>query len=607
MPEQIKLPGFNQPLNVYRPNPVEGEQWQFPHALDSDCYNEGISVRERRMLDFINQITDKLDWDRKVEDENIVRKWRTEACVRSEELEDDYLSSTMFDYCIAELRDKARYYRQSQMVSVWDCEAAVVKSDTVVPATLANSLRRTVRVLEEVPDSQKDWHPGSEGKVLDLLHPSLFPLIRGRSRALPTGTVPLAGCAQRTGDGETVALELDDRLKAYCKEVGHLLPKPLPEWGSFQWLPSNVQFGPDGRPKIVSYINNLHPNKHLELYGVLEQFVAAAIPLWNECLSWVEPRLRIPFCGGSDDDFTVPDGITFTPAAEEVESPDQLRSYTLAEAKENDIRWTDSFDNWFTANRVLIQPEPEPFRSREQWEARKEHRPVDLRQKFAESGMQVIFKLANIHLTPDNPEYTGGTWHIEGALNEHIVATALYYYDEDNITPSHLAFRQSLDAEEMRMIPAQGEYRSMELFYGIDSEDPAIQRLGQVQTRCGRLLAFPNILQHRVQPFHLADATRPGHRKILAMFLVDPHIPILSTANVPPQRQDWWAEEVRQVSPFRALPLEIFEMVMQHVDGFPLRWDEAVAVRADLMAERGAMTQHFNEEMEEQSFSFCEH
>jgi hypothetical protein len=41
-------------------------------------------------------------------------------------------------------------------------------------------------------------------------------------------------------------------------------------------------------------------------------------------------------------------------------------------------------------------------------------------------------------------------------------------------------------------------------------------------TREGRALFFPNVYQHRVEPFELADKTRPGHRKIVALFLVDP-------------------------------------------------------------------------------------
>jgi len=35
---------------------------------------------------------------------------------------------------------------------------------------------------------------------------------------------------------------------------------------------------------------------------------------------------------------------------------------------------------------------------------------VDLAKDFTASGLQIIFKLANIHLTPEKPEYEGGSW-----------------------------------------------------------------------------------------------------------------------------------------------------------------------------------------------------
>ena len=69
--------------------------------------------------------------------------------------------------------------------------------------------------------------------------------------------------------------------------------------------------------------------------------------------------------------------------------------------------------------------------------------------------------------------------------------------------------------------------------FGVESEGPGLQFVGSVETREGRLLTFPNILHHQVQPFSLADPTKPGHRKILALFLVNPHLKVLSTENVP--------------------------------------------------------------------------
>jgi len=50
------------------------------------------------MLAFINKISDKPEWERKVFDEEIVSKWRAEGVVRSEELGDLVLSEKMFDF-----------------------------------------------------------------------------------------------------------------------------------------------------------------------------------------------------------------------------------------------------------------------------------------------------------------------------------------------------------------------------------------------------------------------------------------------------------------------------------------------------------------------------
>lgn len=43
---------------------------------------------------------------------------------------------------------------------------------------------------------------------------------------------------------------------------------------------------------------------------------------------------------------------------------------------------------------------------------------VDLRRNHGK--LQIIVKLANIHLTPENPSYDGGTWHVEGQWNENM-------------------------------------------------------------------------------------------------------------------------------------------------------------------------------------------
>lgn len=127
----------------------------------------------------------------------------------------------------------------------------------------------------------------------------------------------------------------------------------------------------------------------------------------------------------------------------------------------------------------------------------------------------------------------------------------------------------------------------LEIIFGCHRYGPALQKIGNVLTKQGRLLTFPNTLQHLVEPFQLADPSCPGHRKILALFLVDPNIQILSTANIPCQQRDWWAESVWLSTQgpknyLGKLPTEIWDMIVDMVEEFPLELKEARALRQEL-------------------------
>ncbi|TPX16400.1 uncharacterized protein E0L32_004049 [Thyridium curvatum] len=584
--ERVSLPGFGLPAD-HDPNCVKA----FPHAIGdmSVLQSLGVSYRERRMMAFIGSITDKPEWERKVFDESIVAKWKEEAMSMTAPTEDDnfddqddvFLSEKMFQNCILELQDKATRFKETGLINTIDAEVTVVKSDTNVSPDLAAALKSAVKVLEDVPESFKDWHPRSDNLVLDLLHPSLFPVVYGQSYVLPSEKITLQSWNSYESTPELVP---GFQKSEEDRPFGSL---PI-GWGSYQWLPTDIKWTEAG-PSIAGYINNLHPEEHKVLYPVLEKFVGAAVPMWEECLSWWSDRRRQKFSRTDDEeDYYLPEGA----------------AYDIPEDNDgDDYKWTDEYEEWWTQHRIIKFREPDdfkPFAEQVDLSAR-----LDFTREFPD-GLQVIFKLANIHLTPEKPRYGGGTWHIEGALNERIAATALFYYDEDNITESRLAFRQGIDSEHLIMIPEQSAHTSLEKYLGVEQDGNPIQNLGTVLTRPGRMLAFPNALQHKVQPFELADPKRPGHRKILAMFLIDPYRRVLSTANVPPQRRDWWAPQVRSVPAFARLPLEIFEHIMSFVE-FPLSWEWAVETREALMDERSAMTGKVEEEMNENAISFCEH
>jgi len=96
---RTQLPGFGLPIDhLPKWTRDSSTSKRFPHAIADFFASAGVSLRERRMLAFINKISDKPEWERKVFDEEIVSKWRAEGVVRSEELGDLVLSEKMFDF-----------------------------------------------------------------------------------------------------------------------------------------------------------------------------------------------------------------------------------------------------------------------------------------------------------------------------------------------------------------------------------------------------------------------------------------------------------------------------------------------------------------------------
>ncbi|MGW3989942.1 DUF4246 domain-containing protein [Streptomyces sp. NPDC004830] len=490
-------------------------------ASRSTAFARPRTLRELQMMECSAHIRAKPGWFDKMNDPGIVATWTREAVAQGlTEAQVAFVVAELAHY--AALRDERTGIEVAAVDGVW-------QSDTLVDDTLRSRLRDAVKVLEEVPESERDWHPGSDGQVLDLVHPSLFCLVR-----------EVSGAPERAWRNPT------DR---YSKH----------EFSErFQWLPTDVDVDDEGDVTFRSYINNVHPEKHRELASVLPELFARMRPLWENVLTDLRhPRpLRIeadPY-GWYDSEPEYPDKASFTDEA------------AYAEAYR---AWQQALDAWWE-NRRPVVPDAPVFSppAVPDGSAR-----VDLRGR----RLQVIVKLATLHLTPDKPEYPGGSWHVEGMLNERIVSTGIYYWDSDNITESRLGFRTALDDPDYE----QNDDNGLREVYGLEDEDALNQVLGSAPTPAGRCLAFPNTLQHRVGSFRLKDPARPGHRKILAFFLVDPSERIVSTSDVPPQ-QPWSGTSTMTL-------------------------DQAKAYREELMRERKFFVAEHNEQLYEREFSLCEH
>lgn len=473
------------------------------------------TLRELEMTRLSALIRAKPQWYVKMTDADIVAKWTQEAA-------DQGMTEAQIRYVLAELayyaglRDEQTGIEVSGVDGVW-------QSDTLIDDELRSRLRAAVRVLEDVPEAERDWHPGSDGQVLDLVHPSLFCLVRG---------VSLPDDAPWPSHGKDEArYALSDK---------------------FQWLPTDVEVGEDGHVEFLSYVNNVHPEEHRDLESVLPVFFERMRPLFENVLT----DLRFPRSVRIEAD----------PYSWYTDEPEWPGNDDDADARQ---AYWKAVDDWWQNRRPVIPDAPDftPPTPPDDF-AR-----VDLRGR----RLQVIVKLANIHLTPDQPEYPGGSWHVEGMMNERIVSTGIYYWDSENITDSRLSFRAAIDNPSYE----QNDHDGVREVYGLESEDALNQVLGAAESRPGRALAFPNILQHHVDPFRLADPSRAGHRKILVFFLVEPSVRIVSTADVPPQQP--WAQT-------STMTLE-----------------QAKEYRSQLMQERKYFVDEHNEDVYEREFSLCEH
>ncbi|TFK53668.1 hypothetical protein OE88DRAFT_1696699 [Heliocybe sulcata] len=602
----------------------EEEEWPyFPDPFHAGR-GDAMTLVERRIRVLIGEIMEKTNWWNKVRDDSIVANWRKEFVEQDAErvrkfwpensepaptVPDDPqeivdmwnrtwrirrkpvregspwpkkpITKVQLNYafdwlrCLADQRDADRGIEASHIPKVY-------QAYNIVPTDLRDALIRGAALLESVPEAQKDWHPGSDGLVLDLVHPSLYCFRLGKSLAKHPDT--------RSLYAPTIQQYIEQRRDLtghYMPEIDHKAPCFSIQ---HQWLPTDFSVSEAGEVASLSYINNLHPDEHKPLYqtlsGILEQFV----PLWERVLGDLKkpqrPLLEIDPYRWYDQG---PRRSTPEPAEEAF-----LAQHTSSPHLAGRAFW-HIYSLWDEKNEPFI-PEPSAFTP-----------PTKEFYSLLGRDIQVIVKMANIVLTPENPSYPGGSWHVEGMLNERIVATGIYYYDSCNISESHLSFRQGFHEEKLKY--QQSDDKGYFQVYGLDGNGgPLNQELGSVKTNEGKCLVFPNILQHRVSPFQLEDLSKPGHRKILAFFLVDPAMTVLSTSVVPPQQLDWYMRETASLPGMRTLPQELLDIITDELrrDG-AITLEQAKEEREKLMQERSNFVTVHNDQMFEHEWNMCEH
>lgn len=412
----------------------------------------------------------------------------------------------------------------------------VWKSDTLISPQLKADLRNGAAVLEDAPEKEKDWHPNTNETVLNLIHPSLFPIMYGISGRVE-GPIDYekddfiskcagAGTPYYDSDSEELDSEQEDDSPVVdegdnsdgddsdagqgthgpgqgpyqinsSSDNGRPTRKQLERLGGgggiapfrsnrYCWLPTDFSLSQDGTVHALGYINNLHPKEHAPLYKTITTILGRCVPLWEHVLTSIinEETLR---------------------------TPDNYNPWRQGTIEELD---TVPQKQWKYASRQamleeFIEYQREGYRTYPylKLEDAVEFNPPVVKTvvKLSDFGqLQVIVKMANIMLTPEKPTYEGGSWHVEGAevrclnhplpilltlgQNESIVATAIYYYDSENVEENKLHFRQAV------RIPSyeQNDYSGIVKAYGIGRKE-LNQYRGYITTREDRVIGFSNV------------------------------------------------------------------------------------------------------------------
>jgi hypothetical protein len=117
--------------------------------------------------------------------------------------------------------------------------------DYIPDGIIGPELHQTCKSIIADMASQEpiDWHPGSDNKVRDLIHPSMYCYVRGTSI-----------------------------------HNNKFIDAPCPENIRYQWLPSKFTIDHGGKVRVSSYVNNLKPEKYPEFIPMIEQVFEQFVP-----------------------------------------------------------------------------------------------------------------------------------------------------------------------------------------------------------------------------------------------------------------------------------------------------------------------------------------
>ncbi|KAJ0271071.1 hypothetical protein CBS470a_013332 [Colletotrichum nupharicola] len=338
--------------------------------------------------------------------------------------------------------------------------------------------------------------------------------------------------------------------------------------------------------KITSYINNLHPGAHKSLYSTIEQFISLSIKPWNDILAY-RNRGRCPSRIRTFGVVWWPPFPDWAVGLDKIERDRMAKEYSEAKTKVEEYlhipELPPAFQQGLTSRVGLPTIEEDWEDLGLAWAVRVKHERLK-HWLHPEPGISFTYN--------DWGQGKTGKSLVRGRIPRKPSTKSVSRFSLLERGPDHHFYAVSLKDNFLKQgLQVVVQLSTVELTPenpAHDNEEPnALQELGTIVAPDGRLVAYPNTLQHRVEAYELLDRSRPGRRRCLTMHLVDPHYRICSTRNVPPQQHDWWVEEGPAEIDWAGhhVPQEIINRIMTEVGEWPVGMEEATRVRDEVISE----------------------
>ncbi|TFK26686.1 hypothetical protein FA15DRAFT_667162 [Coprinopsis marcescibilis] len=506
--------------------PLRLEKWskgyRHPFIVGS-VFSGGVGDNPRTLVDLAMsqlsaQLRRKPEWWMWYSDEKERSLWAIEVSKLPLDVEipaginQVSLSSKQIHYVLDELDGYAKLRDQNNQCQV-SCFERIWESDSLIDWEILPTLRQDLSKL-----SKHRPHPlvTQQLNVSTLINPLLYCLVYGRT---------LVSVSRGNPPRPVLAPALTD-IYSVCSQ--------------FAVLPSDVSISEDGTASFLSYINDLDPDEHRDLYISLGTLLSKSIPLFEHVLTDLHRNNPLPQ--------RIPGAAHYT-VWDEPDPPEH------SDDEEGWIKYEINMRNWVLERPIQLPDVPDSGYSKDL--ERRRH-VVSLKGK----RLQVITRLSHLRIKSGQPEIQPA-WGVEGMRNERVVACALHILTCDNIKGS-LEFRMAV-AYPRGFLP--GDEGATFRTWGLRDGDPCHQYVGSVHLREKLSIAFPNIYQHCLASLDLENPQRDGHLITLKFLLVDPEIhPILSTNNVAPQQQLWIKKALYQALLPR-LPAELIESIYVLCEG----------------------------------------